>query len=177
MAYNRDWVYNNPNVSPWINTKERIVLHHTWSIGGGNLPILAGQTSKQVSVHFLITQAGKAYKLCDVNKIARHAGQSQRGNHIGMNSYSIWIEIEGNDATPFTDAQYKKVIDVVRYLQTTFNIPKEKIIKHSDITRAGSSSMQLRDWKSPARKTDVSPRFWRDKGYPNYTERRNKVLL
>ena len=174
--YNWDGIYNNKNVSPGVNSCTYIVLHHTGSIGWGNLKILAGQTAKQVSVQFYVDRAGKAYKLCEPTQIARHAGESRWGNLIWMNAYSVGIEIEGNDATPFTLVQYNKVIDVVKYLQKTFNIPKENVIKHSDITRAGSANKELWDWKHPARKTDVSPRFWHDQGFSTYTDLRNKVL-
>jgi N-acetyl-anhydromuramyl-L-alanine amidase AmpD len=153
------------------------VLHHTGSVWWGNLKILSGQAGKPVSVHFLIQQDWKAFKLANPEQITWHAWESQRGNLVWMNSYSLGIEIEGNADTKFTDKQYAKVIDLIRYLQTAFKIPKENVICHHDITRAGSPKKKLRDWVSSCRKPDLAPVFRHAKGYKNFVEFRAKNLV
>ena len=174
--YEFDGVYQNPNISPWVNTDTYIILHHTWSIWAGNLKILSGQPPSKVSVHFLVQQDWKAFKLAEPNQITRHAWESQRGDLIGMNNYAIGIEIEGNADMKFPDVQYNKVVDLVKYLCKTFSIPEENLLCHHDITRAGSANKQLRDWKSACRKPDLAPRFWHDKWYKNFAERRTWIF-
>lgn len=94
-----------------------------------------------------------------------------------MNSYSMGIEVVWpNSSWAFSNRQYRKVIDLVKYLMVTFWIPKENVIKHSDITWSWSKNKRLWDGKSPARKTDLSPRFWHDRWYTTYTIWRDSVL-
>ena len=175
--YKFDWIYKNPNISKWTNSKEYIVLHHTGSIWAGNIKILAWTPPSKVSVHFLVMQDGKAYKMAEPDQITRHAWESEWGSIDWLNPHSLGIEIEGNSDSKFSDTEYNKVVDLVKYLMKAFNIPKENVIKHSDITRSGSKDKKLWDWKSKARKTDLAPRFRQDRWYKTYSEWRDKVLV
>jgi N-acetyl-anhydromuramyl-L-alanine amidase AmpD len=173
--YKRDWVYKTRYVWRGTNTHEYIILHHTGWIWDWNLRILQGLTPKQVSVHFYVDQKGQAFKLAEPDQITYHAGESKRWDLVNMNQYSLWIEIEW---PWFTDKQYEKVCDLVKYLRTAFNIPLENILKHSDITSLCglSEKKQLRDWKSKTRKVDLAPEFWQNRKFNNYEDFRNKCL-
>ena len=67
-----------------------------------------------------------------------------------MNAYSIGIEIVDDikqigKKERFTDVQRSKVRSLVNHLIDAYNIPEENILKHADLTRAGSKKKQLRD--------------------------------
>ena len=170
--YKRDKVLQTKNVSKWVNTHQFIILHSTGNIWTkGNLNALLWKTSRPCSCFAFIDRDWKAYKLSEPTHITRHAGESFRGDFRLMNSYSLGIEVEG--ATDFTDPQFSRVIDLVQYLQKTFNIPKENILTHASITWRGSKSKKIWDWVTPSRKTDINRNFWADRWIPNFEEFRN----
>lgn len=151
-------VYVTKNITPWVNTKEFIIVHHTWTPQGtlaGNIKAL---TTWAVSCHFIVDGDGSAYKIGSPDMILWHAWSSQWGNKIGMNSYSLGIEIIGPE---FTDAQRKTVRALIQHLMATFWIPGANVLRHADLTNAGSAKKILWDGKSPSRKVDVADSFWK----------------
>ena len=74
---------------------------------------------------------------------SRHGGVSCWQGRDRCNDYSIGIELEGSDTTPFTDAQYDALILLTKVLQDTY--PVTDITGHADI--------------APGRKTDPGPYF------------------
>ena len=74
---------------------------------------------------------------------AWHAGQSSWAGRERCNDFSVGIELEGTDDTPFTDAQYDRLAELTRGLRRTF--PLTAAAGHSDI--------------APGRKTDPGPFF------------------
>lgn len=100
----------------------------------------------RVSAHLLIRRTGVVTQFVPFSKRAWHAGESffQGKNHC--NDFSIGIELEGTDDTPYEPAQYEQLVKVTRALLQ--NYPKltlDRIIGHSDI--------------SPTRKTDPGACF------------------
>ena len=62
------------------------------------------------------------------------------------NDFSIGIELEGTDDTPYTDAQYDALVPVTRALMREFRgISLGRIVGHSDV--------------APGRKTDPGAAF------------------
>lgn len=61
------------------------------------------------------------------------------------NDFSIGIELEGTDTTPYTDAQYEKLVAVTQTLIGRYPAIADNITGHSDI--------------APERKTDPGPEF------------------
>jgi AmpD protein len=59
------------------------------------------------------------------------------------NDFSIGVELEGTDDTPYEDAQYASLAALVDALRTRY--PIEDVVGHSDI--------------APGRKTDPGPAF------------------
>jgi len=173
--FKRDQVLQTKNFSPWVNTDQFIILHSTgvlWT--EGNLKTLLGQTGRAVSVHFFIDREGKAYKLADPKQITWHAGESFWGNLCLMNRYSMGIEVEGVD--DFTDAQFNKVIELVQYLKTTFNVPKSNILTHACITWGWCRDMRLWDGHTHSRKTDINRNFRWARGINSFMEFRDKYF-
>lgn len=97
----------------------------------------------RVSAHFLIRRTGELLQFVPCTKRAWHAGVSSWCGRSGCNDFSIGIELEGADDVPYTDAQYRVLVELARTLQSAY--PITDIAGHCDI--------------APARKTDPGPSF------------------
>ena len=98
----------------------------------------------RVSAHFLIRRTGATIQFVSCNDRAWHAGRScWKGRHE-CNDFSIGIELEGDDHTPYEPIQYQVLADLLgalvkRYSKLAF------LTGHSDI--------------APDRKTDPGAAF------------------
>ncbi|MBY4676742.1 1,6-anhydro-N-acetylmuramyl-L-alanine amidase AmpD [Marinobacterium arenosum] len=100
----------------------------------------------QVSAHLLIERAGAVVQFVDFDKRAWHAGQSCYAGRDNCNDFSIGIELEGTDDTPYTDAQYQTLAGVIAALRQAYpDIDTQALVGHCDI--------------APQRKTDPGPAF------------------
>jgi AmpD protein len=97
----------------------------------------------RVSAHFVVRRDGALAQFVSCRRRAWHAGVSSFEGRARCNDFSIGIELEGDDLTPFEDAQYARLIALVDAL--TARYPIEAIAGHSDI--------------APGRKTDPGPHF------------------
>jgi N-acetyl-anhydromuramoyl-L-alanine amidase len=103
----------------------------------------------RVSAHLLIRRNGEVVQFVPFTQRAWHAGASQFEGRARVNDFSIGIELEGSDHTPFEEVQYQSLIEVTRALGHAYpGIVEERIVGHADI--------------APGRKTDPGPYFnWR----------------
>jgi N-acetyl-anhydromuramoyl-L-alanine amidase len=109
-------------------------------------PSFRDTTALRVSAHALIRRDGSITQYVPFGMRAWHAGPSQYRGRTGCNDFSIGIELEGTDATPYSDAQYESLAALVRALLSTYpTLAAEHIAGHSDI--------------APGRKTDPGPAF------------------
>jgi N-acetyl-anhydromuramoyl-L-alanine amidase len=100
----------------------------------------------RVSAHFFIRRDGELIQFVPCSKRAWHAGVSNWQGWERCNDYSVGIELEGDDRTPFTDAQYRQLQQLIAALKAVY--PIAAVTGHSDI--------------APGRKTDPGPYFdWR----------------
>ncbi len=100
----------------------------------------------RVSAHFLIERNGKITQFVPLEKRAWHAGQSCYEGRERCNDFSIGIELEGTDDTPYTDAQYQSLTHITHVIMKAFPlINSDRITGHKDI--------------APQRKTDPGPAF------------------
>jgi AmpD protein len=97
----------------------------------------------RVSAHFFVRRNGKIIQFVSCRKRAWHAGNSCWKEKECCNDFSIGVEMEGSDTTPFTDSQYIALVSLTMELSKVY--PIEDIIGHSDI--------------APKRKTDPGPYF------------------
>ena len=97
----------------------------------------------KVSAHFFIRRDGTTIQFVSCHDRAWHAGVSSWQGKDRCNDYSIGIELEGSDTTPFTDAQYTTLIALTKCLCDRY--PIQHIAGHSDI--------------APGRKTDPGSYF------------------
>lgn len=100
----------------------------------------------EVSAHLLIERDGCLTQFVPFDRRAWHAGKSCFDGREACNDFSIGIELEGTDDTPYTDAQYQALIAVTQALLQAYpKLSRERITGHSDI--------------APGRKTDPGPAF------------------
>ena len=100
----------------------------------------------RVCAHALIRRGGDITQYVPFGMRAWHAGESQFRGRSGCNDFSIGIELEGTDATPYTEAQYQSLAALVAALLASYpTLATERIAGHSDI--------------APGRKTDPGPAF------------------
>ena len=100
----------------------------------------------RVSAHALIRRDGSITQYVPFGMRAWHAGQSQYQGRSGCNDFSIGIELEGTDETPYTDAQYESLAALIAALLATYpTLSGQRIAGHSDI--------------APGRKTDPGAAF------------------
>jgi AmpD protein len=100
----------------------------------------------RVSAHALIRRDGSITQFVPFHRRAWHAGVSSWQGREGVNDFSVGIELEGTDDSPYEPAQYQALADLVRALAATYpNITPDRITGHSDI--------------APGRKTDPGPSF------------------
>jgi len=100
----------------------------------------------RVSAHTLIRRDGRIVQYVPFSERAWHAGQSQYRGRSTCNDFSVGIELEGSDDTPYSEAQYEQLAALVEALLDAYpSLTSEHITGHSDI--------------APGRKTDPGPAF------------------
>ncbi len=100
----------------------------------------------RVSAHVCIRRNGQATQYVAFDQRAWHAGVSTFSGRDRCNDFSIGIELEGADSTPYTERQYAQLVRVSTVLLRTYpRITPDRVVGHSDI--------------APGRKTDPGPAF------------------
>ena len=100
----------------------------------------------EVSAHILVRRDGSVVQFVPFSERAWHAGESSFRGTRRCNDYSIGIELEGEDHTPYEDAQYASVVAAILALCTAYpTLDFRRIAGHCDI--------------APGRKTDPGPAF------------------
>jgi AmpD protein len=100
----------------------------------------------RASAHVVIRRDGQLTQYVPFGERAWHAGLSQYLTRTGCNDFSIGVELEGTDETPYTAAQYATLVRlIVALLEAYPSLAPEHIVGHSDI--------------APGRKTDPGPAF------------------
>lgn len=97
----------------------------------------------KVSAHFLIRRDGEVVQFVPVERRAWHAGASAWRGRSRCNDFSVGIELEGADDSPFEAAQYRELAELIARLAAS--VPLRAIAAHSEI--------------APGRKTDPGTRF------------------
>lgn len=106
-------------------------------------PYYATLSGLKVSSHFFIKRNGEIIQFVACNQRAWHAGASNWLGKARCNDFSIGIELEGSDHTPFTTEQYNALTVLTQCLYNYY--PITNIVGHAHI--------------APERKTDPGPCF------------------
>ena len=100
----------------------------------------------RASAHVVIRRDGVPTQYVPFSARAWHAGVSQYLGRSACNDFSIGIELEGTDETPYSDAQYQTLTDLIVALLAAYpSLSPEHLARHSDI--------------APGRKSDPGPAF------------------
>ena len=112
-------------------------------------PELAELRDVRVAPHVLIDRSGNITQFVAFNVAAWHAGESIWHGRKNCNDVSIGIEMEGTDDTPYEDAQYTVLSELLYELMNTYpSLSLSGVVGHSEV--------------APGRKTDPGPHFdWR----------------
>ena len=97
----------------------------------------------RVSAHFFLRRDGELLQFVNVDDRAWHAGVSMWRGRENCNDFSVGIELEGSDATPYTEAQYAALWRLIAELCAAY--PVTEIVGHQHV--------------APERKTDPGPSF------------------
>ena len=125
---------------PWI---DRLF---TGNLPADAHPYFAGIAALCVSAHALIRRDGEIVQYVPFLQRAWHAGQSEYCGRAACNDFSIGIELEGQDETPYEDVQYEQLAALIEALLAAYpTLSAERIVGHCDI--------------APGRKTDPGPAF------------------
>lgn len=97
----------------------------------------------RVSAHFFVRRTGEVIQFVPCARRAWHAGESEWRGRRRCNDFSIGVELEGTDTSPYADVQYRRLARLVVALRRRY--PIADIVGHSDV--------------APTRKTDPGPAF------------------
>jgi AmpD protein len=100
----------------------------------------------EVSAHLLVRRDGSVVQFVPLTAKAWHAGESCFRGKYRCNDYSIGIELEGEDETPYDDRQYQTLQALLQALFAAYpQITARDVAGHCDI--------------APGRKSDPGPAF------------------
>ncbi|TXH68609.1 MAG: 1,6-anhydro-N-acetylmuramyl-L-alanine amidase AmpD [Thiothrix sp.] len=109
-------------------------------------PFFAEICHLKVASHLLIRRTGEIIQYVPFHLRAFHAGISVYRGRSRCNDFSIGIELEGTDFTPFTEEQYQQLTAVIQVLCLNYpSLSLHHITGHQHI--------------APERKTDPGPFF------------------
>ena len=142
--------------SPNFNTPKRlrkkikfIIIHYTGMKKETDAIKRLCNSKSKVSCHYFIKNNGQIINLVPDLYTSWHAGVSNWRNFKSLNKYSLGIEINNpghnHKYKNFKSRQIKSLVKLLRYLIKSYNIKKENILGHSDI--------------SPDRKKDPGEKF------------------
>jgi AmpD protein len=122
---------------------DAIVRLFTNRLDAAEHPYFANIASHRVSAHFLIRRDGRLIQFVSCYARAWHAGLSCWRGRQRCNDFSLGVELEGDDFSPFSTAQYVTLHGLIEALQRDFSL--QACVGHADI--------------APGRKTDPGPYF------------------
>lgn len=141
----------SPNFEPRREGRRpnMLILHYTGMESCEAAKAWLANTQSGVSAHYLVDEAGSITQMVRESERAWHAGQSYWAGETDLNSASIGIEIHNRghdfDYPFFPEAQMAAVEALCLDILNRHEIPKERVLAHSDI--------------APRRKRDPGERF------------------
>lgn len=141
----------SPNFGPRrdVSRADMIVLHYTGMETGEAAERWLCDPTSEVSCHYLVHEDGRVVQMVREADRAWHAGRGSWHGATDINSRSIGIEIVNPGPLaghpPFPEAQIQAVMTLCLDISSRLDIPKERILAHSDI--------------APGRKIDPGPVF------------------
>lgn len=146
--------------SQWINRCIGIVIHHTaWGTYMWNVNYLS-KNPAQASVHFVIWPDWEVAKIWDPRDILWHAGNGSWGWFENVNTGFLWIEVVGY--WEYNIQQLIRLTDLVEYLMFVYQIDRDNIVRHSDVTQPRVITRERKYWdgKQKVKKLDIGVQFF-----------------
>lgn len=131
------------SLPPGVFGGDAIERLFTNRLDAGAHPDFAAVAELRVSAHFLLRRDGELVQFVAPDKRAWHAGESCWRGRACCNDFSIGVELEGDERTPFSDAQYAGLVGLIVQLRRAH--PLRDLAGHDDI--------------APQRKRDPGPHF------------------
>ncbi len=139
-------VLHNISLPPGQFGSGDVEAFFTGHINSSAHPYFESIAHLRVSAHFFIRRDGEVVQFVATGARAWHAGVSSFQGRERCNDYSLGIELEGSDDTPFNSAQYHQLVQLSTDILRAFpRITLERIVGHQHI--------------APERKTDPGPFF------------------
>jgi len=133
-------VIHNISLPPGQFGTGKVQAFFCGGLNAGEHPYFAQIADLRVSAHFFIERDGGITQFVSCLELSRFDGREN------CNDFSIGIELEGTDSTPFSEAQYHALAQLSLELQAAWPaITDTRICGHSDI--------------APGRKTDPGSCF------------------
>lgn len=120
-----------------------IVMHYDAASNATSAINWMCNPKSEVSAHLHISREGVITQLAPFTTKCWHAGKSSWKGYVGLNSYSIGIELQNDGIQEYTEIQLAKAEAVCRALVKKYRI--KEIVGHSDI--------------APGRKADPGKHF------------------
>jgi N-acetyl-anhydromuramyl-L-alanine amidase AmpD/HEAT repeat protein len=119
------------------NTKiDTIIIHHTAPFASlTRVGYFFQDINSRVSSHYIVGKEGLIIECVDEKDRAWHAGYSSWRGKMGVNDYSVGIEVlnDGDSKDPFTEPQYNSLARLTAYLMKKYDVPVSRVIGHRDI--------------------------------------------
>jgi len=104
-----------------------VVLHTTEGRETGSLRKLR----RRGEAHYFVHRDGRVTRLIERHRIATHAGLSMWDGRRDLDEVSLGIEVSGYHDKEPTSAQYATVRELLRQLQSLYDIPDDHVLTHS----------------------------------------------
>jgi AmpD protein len=127
---------------PWID------LLFTNALPRDAHPYFATVADLRVSAHLLIRRTGEVVQYVPFQRRAWHAGVSSWEGRERCNDFSIGIEMEGTDHSPYESTQYAMLARVIVALCRSYpRLSPGRLVGHSDVAPGRKSDPGLSfDW-------------------------------
>jgi len=113
---------------PWIDQL------FTNRLDGDQHPYFDEVRALRVSSHVLLARDGGITQYVRFQDRAWHAGMSSYAGREACNDFSIGIELEGTDTSPYEDVQYRVLANLVAALLAAYpTLSLDRITGHADI--------------------------------------------
>lgn len=110
-----------------------LIIHYTEMNFDDALSKLCDSTAN-VSAHYIIKKSGQIYQLVGDFYRAWHCGLSCWKKDYAINDSSIGIELDNLGTEEFQLEQINSLLELLKLLQNKYNIARENILGHSDIS-------------------------------------------
>lgn len=135
-------VVHGISLPPGVFGGDGVTRLFTNTLDPGADPFYAPIAGLRVSAHFFIRRDGELLQFVSCNDRAWHAGVSSWRGRERCNDFSVGIELEGTDDTPYETRQYERLAQLLQALKRRYPT-LAAAAGHSDI--------------APGRKTDPGP--------------------